>query len=362
MDKNQIIEKLKIDVNKKIIEALKKMDMLKYKLLIVTDHNKYHRLLSIGDIQRAVIKGYDLNSPIQNILRSGKKIRIAREKDRFDDVKKTMLKYKIDFMPIIDEENRIRDVLFWEEVIPEEMPNADENIDIPVVIMAGGEGTRLRPITNIIPKALIPLREKPIIQVIMENFASYGMNKFFVSVNHKQEMIRQYFSSQESVGFDIEYIEEDIPLGTAGSLHLLKENLSTTFFVSNCDIIVDQNFVEVYRYHKDNKNEMTIISALKNYHIPYGTITTSKGGILKSIAEKPDLTFQVNTGVYILEPHLLDEIPANKRFDITFLIENIKKRKGIVGVFPVSENSWIDIGDWTEYRNALDLADNKEKA
>ena len=107
---------------------------------------------------------------------------------------------------------------------------------------------------------------------------------------------------------------------------------------------------------------MTIISALKNYHIPYGTITTSKGGILKSIAEKPDLTFQVNTGVYILEPHLLDEIPANKRFDITFLIENIKKRKGIVGVFPVSENSWIDIGDWTEYRNALDLADNKEKA
>jgi NDP-sugar pyrophosphorylase family protein len=226
--------------------------------------------------------------------------------------------------------------------------------------MAGGKGTRLKPLTHVIPKALIPLREKPIIQIIIENFASYGMKDFYISVNYKQEMIKQYLRDLKNSKVKIKYTKEEMPLGTAGSLNLLKDHLSSTFFLSNCDIVVDQNLIEVYRYHEANNNEMTIISALKNYHIPYGTITTSRGGILRSLTEKPELTFQVNTGVYILEPHLLREIPENKTYDITNLIKKIKIRGGKIGVFPVSENSWIDIGDWTEYRNALSTTFQKD--
>jgi NDP-sugar pyrophosphorylase family protein len=119
--------------------------------------------------------------------------------------------------------------------------------------------------------------------------------------------------------------------------------------VSNCDILIDQDYEEVYKWHKENKNEITSIAAIKNYHIPYGTLEIGKDGLLESMKEKPDLTFFVNAGVYVVEPHLLHEVPKNEFFHITHLMEKVKKRGGRVGVFPVSEGSWMDIGNWVEY-------------
>lgn len=347
------IEKLCIDRKAKISEALKYMDEIKLKLLIVTSDNQFFSLISIGDIQRAILKEYDLNSPIEKILRSKDKIRVAHVKDSENSIKETMIRHKTEFMPVIDDNRSIHTVYFWSDVIGKDEVIEKEKLDIPAVIMAGGMGKRLKPITNIIPKALMPIGEKPILEIIIDRLNEIGINDFYVSVNYKKEMIKQYFEQLDNKNYNIEYIEENKPLGTGGSLYLLKNKLLNTFFVSNCDILIDQDFREVYQYHKENNNELTIISALKHYPIPYGTLETGHNGILTKMKEKPELTFQVNTGMYILEPHLLKEIPENTFFQITTLINKVFKRKGKIGVFPVSEHSWIDIGVWKKYEESI---------
>jgi len=215
--------------------------------------------------------------------------------------------------------------------------------------MAGGKGSRLKPITNIIPKPLIPLGEKTIVEIIMNKFIEVGCNNFFMSVNYRADFIKHYFKTLNDDTYKIRYFQEKKPLGTAGSLFLLKDKISTTFFVTNCDIIIEQDYREIYDYHKDVKNELTIVTALKHYKIPYGIIETSENGQLISLSEKPEYTFKINSGLYILEPHLLNEIPENKFFHITQIIEKIKKRNGKIGAFPISEKSWIDIGEWKVY-------------
>jgi NDP-sugar pyrophosphorylase family protein len=166
-------------------------------------------------------------------------------------------------------------------------------------------------------------------------------------------MIKYYFSTLPENTYQIVYLKEEMPLGTAGSLHLLKGKINSTFFVSNCDILIDQDISDIYDYHIATKNEITLVAALKNYFIPYGILETRENGRLQSITEKPELTFKINTGFYILEPHLLDEIPSNKLYHITSLISKLNKEKRKVGVFPVSEKSWKDIGDWNEYQKFL---------
>ena len=252
-------------------------------------------------------------------------------------------------MPVINDKKEIVRIIFWENLWVEEKLPPSEKINLPVVIMAGGQGSRLRPITNILPKPLIPIGEKPIIEHIINRFVEVGCNKFYFSVNYKSELIEYYFNSFEHPDYYIEYFQEEKPLGTAGSLHLLNGIIDSTFFVSNCDIIIDQDYSQIYSYHKNNANELTIVAALKQYKIPYGIIDTEKNGLLKSIQEKPEMTYKINAGLYILEPHLLNEIPQNEFFHITDLINKIKTRNGKIGVFPVSEKSWKDIGEWDEY-------------
>jgi NDP-sugar pyrophosphorylase family protein len=162
-------------------------------------------------------------------------------------------------------------------------------------------------------------------------------------------MIRHYLGSLKNPAYNLTFIEEGKPLGTAGSLYMLKGKINKTFIVTNCDILIEQDFSDIYHYHVSEKNELTIIAALKHYSIPYGTIESGEGGKLISITEKPELTLKINTGMYILEPGLINEIPENRHYHITELIENIRKRGGRVGVFPVSEKSWKDLGDWDEY-------------
>jgi NDP-sugar pyrophosphorylase family protein len=183
----------------------------------------------------------------------------------------------------------------------------------------------------------------------MDKFVDVGCENFFLSVNYKAEMIKYYFSSLNNKNYRINYFKEKKPLGTAGSLYLLKDKINSTFFVSNCDIIIEQDYAEILKYHKKNKNEITIVAAVKNYPIPYGTIESTEHGQLKSLQEKPNIIFKINTGMYILEPHLIDEIPINEFYHITYLIDKLNKEGRKVGVFPVSEGSWTDIGNWSEY-------------
>ncbi len=293
------------------------------------------------------MKNTPLTTSVKDILR--KNTRIAQENESIDSIKKIMEEFRTECMPVINKSNELINVFFWEDVFGKDKKRKQANLILPVVIMAGGKGARLKPITNVIPKPLIPIGEKTIIEEIMDRFVEVGCNNFSLSVNYKAETIKHYFEQLQNEEYKIGYFQEEKPLGTAGSLFLIKDKIKTTFFVSNCDIIIKEDYSEILKYHRDNKNELTIVSALKHYPIPYGTIKTKKEGVLEKLTEKPELTFQINSGMYILEPHLLNEIPENKFFHITHLIENIQKRKGKVGVFPVSEGSWKDIGEWSEY-------------
>tara|TARA_R100000935_G_scaffold9585_5_gene19445 strand:+ start:12460 stop:13533 length:1074 start_codon:yes stop_codon:yes gene_type:complete len=336
----------KIEPSESIRIALQKMDKLKSKLLIVCNDNKFHSVLSIGDIQRAILSNVALNKPVGSILRDN--IIIASETDSEKEIKDLMIQHRIEAMPIVDSKSNIVDVIFWDQIFKGKEQIQNQILNIPVIIMAGGEGTRLKPITNIIPKPLIPIGDKPIVEWIIDSFYRVGVENFYLTVNYKQEMIRNYFNGIDC-NYKINYFVEDKPLGTAGSLQLLKGNIKTTFFVTNCDILIKDDYSEMLKYHKTNGNELTAVSAVKHFEIPYGTMEFGDNGILTKLKEKPAFNIFINAGMYILEPHLLDEIPENEFFHITTLIEKIMMRKGKVGVFPVSEGSWMDIGQWDEY-------------
>lgn len=347
--------KSSIFINNKlsVLEALERMDSIKRKLLIILEGEKFSGVLSIGDIQRAIINKYELNSSIENILR--REITTCHVNESLDDIKQKMIQFRTECMPIIDDENALVDLLFWEDIFEAKFQLKKVALNLPVIIMAGGEGTRLRPLTNIFPKPLLPVNKKTIIEDIMDRFVYVGCNEFYLSVNYKAETIKNYFNLLNNANYKVNYFEEDKPLGTAGSMFLIKNKIHSTFFVSNCDILIDQDLEEIYNYHKLNNNKITVVSAIKRYKIPYGTLQTEANGILSKIDEKPELVFQINTGMYILEPEMLQLIPENEFFHITDLIELVIKNKDKVGVFPIAENSWQDIGNWDDYSKILKI-------
>lgn len=344
---NENIKNICIPHDATILSALKQMDAVKHKLLIVIKDNKFYRLLSIGDIQRAIIRSIDMNLSVSTILRETTKV--ASINEDLDAVKISMKERSNEFMPVVDNENNLVDVIFWEDLFETHPSPKKSELNLPVIIMAGGQGTRLRPLTNVLPKPLIPIGEQTMMEDIMDRFVDCGCNRFYVSVNYKAETIKRYFDNLEGKPYEISYFQEDKPLGTAGSLHLLNGQINSTFFVSNCDIIIDDDYSEILRYHRENKNEITVVAAIKNMSIPYGTLETKEEGLLADIKEKPNFTFKINTGMYILEPHLIDEIPVDEFYHITFLIEKLMKEGRRVGVYPINEGSWIDVGNWDEY-------------
>lgn len=346
------ITSLSVDSNSTLLTVIHRMDATEHRLLIVTKDGHYKGLVSIGDIQRAIIKGVALDSPVELILRQ--KLTVASVHDDKDAIKVVMRERMIEFMPVIDDEGNVADIIFWKDIFEGEMTVNRPKIDLPVVIMAGGKGTRLKPITNVIPKPLVPVGDKTILEVIMDQFEGIGCHKFYMSVNYKADMMK-YYLSQLPHQYDIEFFMEDKPLGTIGSVSLLKGKISTPFFVSNCDSINEQDYRDVWDYHVSNHNDMTIVTMVKSFKIPYGVIETGEDGLMTALKEKPEQTFQVNTGVYILNPDLIDEIPEGEFFHITHLMEKVQKRGGRVGCFPVSEHSWKDMGEWPEYLKMINV-------
>lgn len=328
-----------------LIEALKKMDELDKKLLILMNNDIFEGLLSAGDIQRAIIDGRPLETPVSEVTR--KNIKTGFPGESMDDIRHLMSMYRMEFYPIVNQDRKIEEIYFWEDLFVEKEELHDQ-FDLPVVIMAGGLGTRLRPLTNVIPKPLVPIGDKTMLEEIFEQFSQYGCTEFHLSVNYKADLIKYYLSEQQ-LPYSISYIQEEKPLGTAGSLKLLKGKLNRTFFVNNCDIIIKDDYAAMLKYHREHKNDITLIAAIKSYPIPYGTVISGENGQLLELKEKPDLNFLINSGMYLLEPHLLEGIPDNVVYHLPDLIQSVKSSGGKVGVFPVSEKSWIDIGDWSEY-------------
>jgi len=339
--------------NASLKDAMKKMDKSGAKnLFVVDDGKKLLGALTDGDIRRWILKGGDIRETLEDVYNRTPYF-VTENYDK-NEVKKNMLKNRIERVPVTGEDKEIVDVLFWENMFGEETFAVKNKLSMPVVIMAGGRGTRLDPFTRILPKPLIPIGEKTIIDIIMDKFAKYGIKDFYVSINHKAKMIKSYFEETRPP-YDISYIEENLPLGTVGSLKFLNGKIEESVMVSNCDIIVDCDYSEVTKFHNGNGYDITIVGSFRHFTIPYGICEIEKDGLLKSMTEKPEYDFLVNTGMSVLRKNVLKLIPENQKFHITDLVKIVKKKGGRVGVFPINEKAWIDVGEWEEYRKSVRL-------
>ncbi|MFC1504046.1 sugar phosphate nucleotidyltransferase [Spirochaetota bacterium] len=346
-----MIEKLFILKNDTIKDALKKLDMAETKVLLVINKNKkLLGTLSDGDIRRHILHSGTLDDSLEKIYNKNP-MKIPKKEYTEAAAKAIFYDKKISLIPIVDEKDYIVDFVTWDESLLGIRHSYYEKIDIPVIIMAGGKGSRLDPFTTIFPKPLIPVGEKPIIELIIDEFKKYGITSFFVSLNYKGEMIKSYFNSIEK-DYNIKYLLEENFLGTAGSIKYAESEIKGTFIVSNCDIIVKADYADAYKFHKQNKGIITAISSIQHHTIPYGVIEFGKGGKVKCITEKPEYSFTINTGVYILEKECLKYIKKNKHIDMTTLISKLLADNKKVLTYPVNENDYIDIGQWEEYKKA----------
>jgi len=342
-----------INQTERLIDAIKLMDKISRKLLIVTDDaGNYVNVLSIGDIQRTLIKNQDFNILIKKSLEYRTETIVGTTAMSKEEVRDLMLEHRTEFMPIL-ENNQLMGVVFWEDIFESQKIPCKKSYDIPVVIMAGGKGTRLKPFTNIIPKPLVPIGEKAIVELIVNRFVQLGTKRFFFSINYLGDMIENYFNRISNKPYSVDFFTEKKPLGTAGSLSLMKEQLKETFIVSNCDILIDQDYSEIIRFHRENNFKITMVAAVKNYGIPYGTLEVGEGGQLLGLSEKPQFNYFINAGMYIVEPEVLSEVPENTFFHITTLIEQLTHKGEKVGVFPINGGAWSDIGEWDVYQETL---------
>lgn len=330
-----------------VVEAMQCIDRnAKGILFVVDDHQRLLGVITDGDIRRWLIRTGELKAPVSNFMNIDPKKILRKEHARAHEY---MVQCSITALPVITAKGVVSDIIFRDESVELHKQPLGLLKDVPIVIMAGGKGTRLYPFTKILPKPLIPIGDVPIMERIIGEFCEFGAEKYYVTVNYKKNMIRSYFS-ELSVDYVLEYIEEDQPLGTAGSLQLIEDTLEVPFFVTNCDILIHADYEDIYRYHKESCNEMTIVTALKNIVVPYGVIHSSENGAVQTMEEKPRLSYFVNTGMYILNPELKNEIPKDSFFHMTDLADKLLAENRRVGMYPISEESFLDMGEFEEMR------------
>lgn len=320
-------------------------------LLIVDKNKKLLGTLTDGDIRRGILKGMNINASIEPIY-SKKPTVVVKGKYTMDQARKLLSDHKQSLLPIIEENRVVVGYLSWEQAFGVKKKNQSLK-GTSVVIMAGGKGDRLEPFTKVLPKPLIPINEKPVIEHIIEKFTLFDVKDFYLTVSYKSRILKSFFEELQP-NYSVNFFDEVKPLGTVGGLKLHKEKFQEAFFVTNCDIIVDADYGDLYNFHKSNNNDITVVASAKEHVIPYGVCELDKQGHLSNIIEKPQYNFLANTGLYVLSPKVLDIIPKNKLYHMTELIEDVKKQKMRMGVYPVDEGNWIDVGQWTEYRKALE--------
>ncbi len=341
-----------INKNITIKGAMKQMDKTGKRILFITD--KKHRLMGTvtdGDTRRWILSDGDLNKKVDKIY--NKKPTYIRQGTPKKEMRGIILRSgAAGPFPLIDENMRIIDILFWKDFVRKNTDHDKQQptLKVPVVIMAGGQGSRLDPFTRIFPKALIPIGDKPVAEVIISNFLQYICGTIYLVLGYKKEMIKSYFDNN-TANYKISYLYEGKrPLGTVGGLRLIPKNFPDTFFLSNCDTIIKAKYDDIYMFHKKNRYDLTIIGSMQHIILPYGVIKIRSAGELKRMEEKPEYDFLVNTGMYVIEKKILRYIPAKKMFHITDLIKELRARKGRIGVYPVSEKSWFDVGRWDSYK------------
>ena len=335
-----------------IRDALQRIEQTERRTLFVVDEQRRLRgAVTDGDIRRWLLAGGGIAAALREVAnREPLSAQIGFDREV---LRERMIERGAMCVPLLDDERRVIDIIFWEDVVlGHDAPPSQPPVDVPVIIMAGGRGTRMMPFSQVLPKPLLPIGEKTIIEIIIDRFVDCGARDFIVTLNYKANLIRAFFQDLARA-YEVEFVEEPRPLGTAGSLGLIPRTFATPVILTNCDIIVRADCHDVVMQHKRRGDAITLVASLKRYQIPYGVCEIENGGELKGMTEKPEYDLMVNTGMYILSPEVFRHIPPEKVFHMTDLIEAVRAAGGRVGVYPISDWSWADAGEWEEYRRTV---------
>lgn len=334
-------KKALISSDSNIYRAMELMDKETIGIALVVDEKQcLLGTVSDGDVCRAFLKGIDYESKVVQIM--NKDFRFLSKNDRYLALK-IMKNERINFLPVLNEQGQIISLLSIHELFQEKKENW-------VLIMAGGMGTRLRPLTEKCPKPLLSVGGKPVIETIVEHLIEQGFSKFFISVKYKAEMIKEYFGDGSALSIQIKYLEEKSSLGTAGALGLIPDRPEKPLLMINGDILCKVNFVELLDFHDKNKAQVTMGIREYSVKLPYGVVSTNKDK-LHAIEEKPVRKFYINAGIYVFEPAVIEQISLGSYLDIPDLLRYLQEEKKEIAAFPIRDY-WIDIGNLEDYARA----------
>lgn len=334
---------LLVDMNATIMQALKILDEgAKQIVLVVDQRNVLLGTVTDGDIRRGILKGESLEAPITHVM--NKRPIVAQMGDERETMLNLMTTRSLRQIPVIDDRGRLIDIVFLEDYMQ------SEKKDNWVVLMAGGFGTRLAPLTDHCPKPLLKVGSRPILEIILNSFISYGFARFYISVNYKADMIMEYFGDGSRWGVEIRYLLEDKRLGTAGALSLLSERPDKPFIVMNGDLLTKINFSHALQFHMEEEACATMCVREYEYQVPYGVVKVDQHR-LYGIEEKPVQRFFISGGIYILSPDVIESIPENTFYDMPALFEALIEKEQLTSAFPIREY-WLDIGRMDDFNRA----------
>ena len=326
-----------------IIETLRTIDEVALQFaLVVSEKNHLLGVVTDGDIRRGLLRGVELSSPVEEIMNT--KPVVANIRQEKHCIANMMRKYTLHHIPVVNDKNELVNLYTMEDVLYKKQR------DNVVVLMAGGLGTRLRPLTDKVPKPLLKVGSKPILETIIENFIDSGFYRFYLSVNYKSEMIEKYFGDGSNFGVEINYIHEKKRMGTAGALYFLPEMLKEPAIVMNGDLLTKVDFGDFLDFHREARAIATMGVREYSYQVPYGVIDYNGNGIVK-ICEKPSHQYLVNAGMYVLSPEAVAYVQEEKFLDMPDLFNKLIENKEKTTVYPVREY-WMDIGRIDEFEQA----------
>ena len=324
--------------------AIEVLNMESLQVALVVNHaDQLIGTITDGDIRRGLVKHYGLDAPVCDFMFTSPTL--ATVKETKEEILKKMNKVGIMQIPIVDENNQIIGLETLQHLLEK------KRLDNPVCLMAGGFGTRLQPLTDHTPKPLLTVGDKPILETILDQFIEAGFHNFYISTHYKAEMVRNHFGDGSNWDVTISYIHESEPLGTAGALGLLPDDLpDIPILMMNGDLLTKVNFSELLRFHVESDGEATMCVREYDFQVPYGVITANDHKVT-SIVEKPVHKFFVNAGIYVLSSKLINEVDGNSYLDMPHMLQGHIDRDRQVNIFPVHEY-WLDIGQIEQFEQA----------
>lgn len=327
-------EEFIIESGATVADAMKKLQATGHRILFVAPEYRLEAVITDGDIRRYMLEGRDLNA---NVSSAATKNPVRVEGFHEGAARRLVEEMDIGCCPMVDEDGLIHALVFRDFTVQRER----SAIHAPVIMMAGGLGTRLYPYTEILPKPLIPVGSITITEHILNRFKKFGCDSFTLVVNHKKNLIKSYFSETD---VEISFVDETKPLGTGGGLSFFKGKFHEPVFVTNCDSVIEADYAKILKSHLDTKSAVTMVCAKKRIEIPYGVVETDKTGAMTALKEKPAFEYLTNTGFYIVSPEFIELIPNDTFTPITETIERCRRDGLRVNVYKIEEECFVDIG------------------